>query len=288
MKAVRPWTMTSYFRIFALVVAVRYVVDRDVPGDMVECGVWRGGSMQAVARTLLGRGVSDRDLHLFDTFEGMPEPTDEDRRVGGPPARELLESSPQTARSIWAIADLPDVQAGMSRTGYPADRIHYHAGLVQDTIPAQAPEQIALLRLDTDWYESTRHELAHLYDRVPSGGVRHHRRLRLLGGIAQGRRRVPRRARSAAPAGARRLRAGRRQALAARQDVAGPGGALPVRDRWLGSRAREVVGALDELVAVDVARAVREDLARAGRGRRAGLPARTGAARRSGRCSPCR
>lgn len=171
MKAVRPWTMTSYFRVFALVVAVRYIVDRDVPGDVVECGVWRGGSMQAVARTLQGRGVSDRDLHLFDTFEGMPEPTDEDRRVGGPPARELLESSPQAARSIWAIADLPDVQAGMSRTGYPADRIHYHAGLVQDTIPAQAPEQIALLRLDTDWYESTRHELAHLYDRVPSGGV---------------------------------------------------------------------------------------------------------------------
>jgi hypothetical protein len=55
--------------------------------------------------------------------------------------------------------------------GYPAERIHYHAGLVQDTIPEQAPERIALLRLDTDWYESTRHELAHLYDRVPSGGV---------------------------------------------------------------------------------------------------------------------
>ena len=171
MKAVRPWTMTSYFRIFALIVAVRYVLDRGVEGDMVECGVWRGGSMQAVARTLLGRGVDDRELHLFDTFEGMPEPTEEDRRVGGRTARELLESSPQTPRSVWAIADLPDVQAGMARTGYPAERVHYHAGLVQDTIPAQAPEQIALLRLDTDWYESTRHELAHLYDRVPSGGV---------------------------------------------------------------------------------------------------------------------
>ena len=75
----------------------------------------------------------------------------------------------------------------MARTGYPADRIHYHSCLVQDTIPAQAPERIALLRLDTDWYESTRHELAHLYDRVPSGGVRHHRRLRPLGGLPQGR-----------------------------------------------------------------------------------------------------
>ena len=171
MKAVRPWTMTSYFRVFALIEAVRYVVDGGVPGEMVECGVWRGGSMQAVARTLLGRGVSDRELHLFDTFEGMPAPTDKDRRVGGAAASELLERSPRTERSVWAVADLPDVQAGMATTGYPADRIHYHAGLVQQTIPSQAPEQIALLRLDTDWYESTRHELTHLYDRVPSGGV---------------------------------------------------------------------------------------------------------------------
>jgi O-methyltransferase len=73
--------------------------------------------------------------------------------------------------NIWAIADLDDVRAGMAQTGYPAARIHYHPGLVQDTIPAQAPDRIALLRLDTDWYASTRHELAHLYDRVTPGGA---------------------------------------------------------------------------------------------------------------------
>ena len=72
---------------------------------------------------------------------------------------------------MWAIASLEDVQAGMAETGYPAERVHFHQGLVEDTIPAQAPEQIAILRLDTDWYASTRHELDHLYDRVPSGGV---------------------------------------------------------------------------------------------------------------------
>ena len=170
MAAVRDWTMTSRSRVFALIVAVRYVVDHRIPGAMVECGVWRGGSMQAVARTLLDLDVRDRDLHLFDTFEGMPPPTNEDRRIGGSAARDLLESSPRSS-SLWAIADLADVQAGMSRTGYPSERIHYHPGLVQVTVPAQAPEQIALLRLDTDWYESTRHELMHLYDRVTPGGV---------------------------------------------------------------------------------------------------------------------
>jgi O-methyltransferase len=170
MKAVRDFTMTSHWQIFALIVAVRYVVDQRVPGDIVECGVWRGGSMQAIARTLLDRDAADRDLHLFDTFEGMPPPTEEDRRVAGPPARELLDTRPKTS-TIWGIAALDDVRAGMSATGYPAGRIHYHAGLVEDTLPARAPASIALLRLDTDWYASTRHELVHLYDRVSPGGV---------------------------------------------------------------------------------------------------------------------
>jgi hypothetical protein len=170
MHAVAEWTMTSKSRIFALIVAVRYVVDQAVPGDFVECGVWRGGSMQVVARTLLERGVSDRELHLFDTFEGMPPPTTEDRRLGGPPASELLAIRDRT-ENVWAVAGLDDVRAGMAQTGYPADRIHFHPGLVQDTVPAEAPERIALLRLDTDWYASTRHELEHLYDRLVPGGA---------------------------------------------------------------------------------------------------------------------
>jgi O-methyltransferase len=170
LRSVRARTMTSHEKLFALVVAARHVVDHDIDGAVVECGVWRGGSMQAIARTLLQRGVGDRDLHLFDTFEGMPEPTAEDRRYDGEPAGTLLAEKPRTSW-VWAIATLEDVQAGMAETGYPAERIHYHRGMVEDTIPAAAPEPIALLRLDTDWYASTRHELEHLYDRVPPGGL---------------------------------------------------------------------------------------------------------------------
>jgi O-methyltransferase len=169
-KAVRARTMTAHEKLHALVVATRYIVDHDIPGDLVECGVWRGGSMQAVAHALLGRGVTDRELHLYDTFEGMTEPTDDDRSMDGTPAAELLERSPRSAR-VWAEASLQDVQAGMAETGYPAERVHYHVGPVEETIPDGAPETIALLRLDTDWYESTRHELEHLYDRVAPGGV---------------------------------------------------------------------------------------------------------------------
>lgn len=169
MTAVKPWTMTSYDRLFALVVAVRYVVANQIPGTIVECGVWRGGSMQAVARTLMELKAADRDLHLFDTFEGMPPPQEMDRRLAGPPAEELMRSGPR-AGLVRAVADLEDVRAGMEQTGYPRERIHYHPGRVEDTIPAQAPEEIALLRLDTDWYESTKHELEHLYERVSPGG----------------------------------------------------------------------------------------------------------------------
>ena len=170
-RAVRANTMTSHHKLFALIVATRYVAETAVPGAVVECGVWRGGSMQAVARTLLARGVTDRDLHLFDTFDGMPEPAEVDRRHDGRPAADMLARRPDRSGRVWAIASLDDVRARMEETGYPAERIHFHRGLVQDTIPAQSPERIAILRLDTDWYDSTRHELEHLYDRLESGGV---------------------------------------------------------------------------------------------------------------------
>ena len=167
-RAVRPRTMTAHEKLFALVLATRYVADHRIPGAFVECGVWRGGSMMAVAHTLLRRGIDDRDLHLFDTFEGMPAPTERDRRIGGRPAAEILEASERSS-NVWAVAGLDDVREGLAETGYPAERVHFHTGLVEETIPEHAPAEIALLRLDTDWYDSTRHELEHLYDRLPSG-----------------------------------------------------------------------------------------------------------------------
>ncbi|WP_432093230.1 TylF/MycF/NovP-related O-methyltransferase [Streptomyces sp. bgisy100] len=168
--AVRPYTMTSPERLNALVLATRYVSRHGLPGAVVECGVWRGGSMQAVARTLVSIGDTSRDLYLFDTFEGMPPPTEKDRRRDGEMASDLL-SRRSKDHPIWAVATLEDVQEGMAQIPYPEDRVHYVPGRVEDTIPAGAPEEIAVLRLDTDWYASTRHELEYLYPRLVSGGV---------------------------------------------------------------------------------------------------------------------
>ncbi|MEH1127829.1 TylF/MycF/NovP-related O-methyltransferase [Micromonospora sp. CPCC 206061] len=170
LRSARPYTMTRKEKSYALYLATRYVVQHDISGAIVECGVWRGGSMHVVARTLLSIGDTSRDLYLFDTFEGMTPPTDKDRTYGGRPAADLLASQPKTAR-IWAIASLEDVKQGFEAIPYPQDRIHYVKGAVESTLPAQAPDKIAILRLDTDWYESTRHELESLYERLASGGV---------------------------------------------------------------------------------------------------------------------
>ncbi|WP_432150496.1 TylF/MycF/NovP-related O-methyltransferase [Streptomyces sp. bgisy029] len=169
-RAVKPYSMTSPERLNAFILATRYIARHDIPGSVVECGVWRGGSMQACAKTLLSVGETERDLYLFDTYEGMTPPTAEDLRRDGRPAQELLDAQGKD-RPIWAVASLEDVQAGFAEVPYPKERIHYVQGRVEDTVPEQAPEQIAILRLDTDWYASTRHELEHLYSRLVSGGV---------------------------------------------------------------------------------------------------------------------
>uniref|UniRef100_UPI0021565F77 TylF/MycF family methyltransferase n=2 Tax=unclassified Streptomyces TaxID=2593676 RepID=UPI0021565F77 len=169
-RAVKPYSMTSPERLNAFILATRHIARHDIPGGIVECGVWRGGSMQACARTLLSVGETERDLYLFDTYEGMTPPTAEDLRRDGRPAQELLDAQGKD-RPIWAVASLEDVKAGFENVPYPKERVHYVQGRVEDTVPAQAPEQISILRLDTDWYASTKHELDHLYGRLVSGGV---------------------------------------------------------------------------------------------------------------------
>jgi O-methyltransferase len=170
-QKVRPFTMTSDERIAALCHAVRYVVRSNIPGDIVECGVWRGGSMMAAALTLLAEGDSSRTLHLFDTFDGMPPPTSADRAAGSGKLASVLLHEADKSSNIWAYAHIDEVWANLASTDYPAANIRLIRGKVEDTIPATAPLEIAILRLDTDWYESTRHELVYLFPRLSIGGA---------------------------------------------------------------------------------------------------------------------
>ena len=172
-----PFTMTGAARINAVVDAVRFVVQRGIPGDFAECGVWRGGSILAMILTLQELGVTDRDIHLFDTFEGMPEPTEADTSPYAPPAVDDWKRAQEEGVRPYADIFAPEVfnedgvRETVLSTGYPAERVHLVRGKVEDTLPAGAPDHLALVRLDTDWYESTRHELIHLYPRLADGGV---------------------------------------------------------------------------------------------------------------------
>jgi hypothetical protein len=128
--------------------------------------------MMAVARVLLELGETDRDLYLFDTFEGMTAPTTRDIQWGGDAADELLARERRDDDStLWAEASLERVRGALHATAYPRSKIHFVRGRVEETIPGAAPAAISILRLDTDWYESTKHELTHLYPRLASGGV---------------------------------------------------------------------------------------------------------------------
>lgn len=167
---VQAFSMTSEARLLAVIDAVRYLVKFQVPGDLVECGVWRGGSSMAAALALKEVGDTSRNLYLYDTFEGMTPPTGKDLSYDGVKASELLKATP-VGTGIWCLAGLEEVRANLTTTGYPQERIQYIQGRVEDTIPKTIPEKIALLRLDTDWYESTKHELEHLYPRLVRGGI---------------------------------------------------------------------------------------------------------------------
>lgn len=170
---VRPFTMTSDERIWALLRSVRYLIDNSVPGDIVECGVWRGGSMMAAALQLRALGAMNRNLWLYDTYTGMTQPTEEDREaVSGASAQALLDSTDVgDGNNVWCIADEDDVRRNMDSTGYPSSLLHFVKGDVVKTLPEQSPAHIALLRLDTDWYASTKSELEHLYQRLVPGGI---------------------------------------------------------------------------------------------------------------------
>jgi len=171
--AVRPYTMTSLERLVALSRSIDHLVSNRIAGDIVECGVWRGGSMMLVARKLARAKDTDRRLFLFDTFDGMSEPGSEDVNVvDNATAEQLMQSSDKMeGNNVWCYSPLEEVRANVAKGGYPAEKIHFIKGKVEDTLPEPSVGKIALLRLDTDWYESTRHELEHLFPLLVKGGV---------------------------------------------------------------------------------------------------------------------
>lgn len=183
LETVSAQTMVPREGLFSLYQKVIFCEENSIDGAFVECGVWKGGAVALMALTNLRHGRSRREIHLFDSFEEICEP---DETVDG--ARALMEAktlsrSGGTKGRLVPLKGIYDHRGGpgtigecerllVSTVGYTRGKIHFHKGWFQDTVPAQSPSigKIAILRLDGDWYASTKVCLDHLFRKVVSGG----------------------------------------------------------------------------------------------------------------------
>lgn len=171
-EEVTEFTLTSPERIVSLIRSIKHIETNNIEGDIVECGVWKGGSVMAALKTLKALKSFNRNIYLYDTFEGMSKPTDIDKSVRGESATDAYLKKDEVWDRIVCFSTLDEVKSNISKINYPENNIHYIKGKVEDTIPNNTiPEKIAILRLDTDWYESTKHEMEHLFPRLVKGGI---------------------------------------------------------------------------------------------------------------------
>jgi O-methyltransferase len=163
---VRRNTMVGYADLSLLHNLCGRLNAQNIPGSFVECGVWRGGCAGVMAAQSI-----DRFLHLFDSFEGLPEPTEADGKNA------ISYSDGRSSGNLKTISKcvgtVEDVQALFRTLDVDMGRVVFHRGWFEHTVPSAAPSlgPIALLRLDGDWYESTKVCLENLYDLVVPGGV---------------------------------------------------------------------------------------------------------------------
>jgi O-methyltransferase len=159
-------------RLFANIMACRYVAERKIAGDFVECGVWRGGN-SILAADVFRSLACGRSVWLFDTFAGMSEPTAADVNFRGEPADVKFRLSRRAEHNDWCYSPVEEVKANFANVGLLTEQVRFIKGDVAQTLSGagELPETIAVLRLDTDWYESTKMELEALYPRLTPGGV---------------------------------------------------------------------------------------------------------------------
>jgi predicted O-methyltransferase YrrM len=152
--------------------AAKYVAQSGIEGDIVECGVWKGGSSIIMAETLGAYGCADKSIYMYDTFSGMTEPDSRDVSFQSHNEAHLTWKKRQNdTHNAWAYAGLEEVRDNVGRADCSFEKFIFVKGDVCQTIPEVVPEKISILRLDTDWYKSTYHEMLHLFPRLSIGGV---------------------------------------------------------------------------------------------------------------------
>jgi len=178
-RVVRPWTMVNDKRVKFVYDWVINLDARRIEGDIVECGVWKGGATMAMMIAALKGTGELRNFWLFDTFQGLPAPGEEDDDRAKQAWKDIQSGKDKRrtrARTVedgkWNYGAKALVKNNVYSTQYPPEKIHFIEGKVEETLfSTTLPTKIALLRLDTDWYASTKAELDVLYDRLVPGGL---------------------------------------------------------------------------------------------------------------------
>lgn len=163
-------TMVSFERLCTTVMACKYALDQGIEGDFVECGVWRGGNAIAAAE-IFKLYKSNKSIWLFDTFKGMTAPTLSDFRLSdGNAAKARYNSGLKETHNEWCYASIEDVRRNFMNRGLTSNIIFVQGDVCQTLDRETVPNKICVLRLDTDWYDSTKKELDILYPKLSTGG----------------------------------------------------------------------------------------------------------------------
>lgn len=184
-KIVRKQTMLPYINLVTLYEQVLYCEKESIEGDFVECGVWKGGAVGIMALSNLKNGINRRKLHLFDAFEEICAPNkdvDGERAINEVKnllkGRALINGELEPLKGIYDVfggpGDINECKRLIENViGYPSNYVYYYKGWFQNTVPERSKEieNIAILRLDGDWYESTKICLENLYDKVVPNGI---------------------------------------------------------------------------------------------------------------------
>jgi O-methyltransferase len=155
------YTMTGRKRLDALQSCIETVLKDNVPGDFIETGVWRGGSVIFMRAVLKANAVSDRIIWCADSFSGMPIANDKDI---------IIDPNSDLSDQAYLNVSLEQVQGNFARFGLLDQQVRFLKGWFRDTLPSAPISRLAILRLDGDLYESTMDALASLYDKLSHGG----------------------------------------------------------------------------------------------------------------------
>jgi hypothetical protein len=166
-KIVQPYSMTSIERISELYYSLEYIRVNNIDGDVVECGVWKGGNILGIMDYLHHHKIN-KNIWLFDTFEGMTDPEENDIDLNNNHASNMLHIP-----VVLAYSPIDEVKENLSKSNFNKENLIFVIGDVSETLinKNNIPEKISLLRLDTDWYKSTKDELNYLYPKLENKGV---------------------------------------------------------------------------------------------------------------------